>query len=154
MPFGSAAAAPLLWSAEMISFPETAAAPPAPAAAHAPWSLSDILWDPITCTALPALVPAPMGAVLLPQAMPARPTPGPTPSRPAGAEVRCQVVACEAPLREAGRYYVRNRLCQAHLRAPELKLPSGAVARFCQARSTHPAHVLLACPADATSPGR
>lgn len=157
MPFGSAAAAPLLWQAEMVSVPDVqrtsvpeVAAAPASAAAHVPWSLSDILWDPITCTALPAPVAAPAGAALLPQVLP--PTPGDAkgncapglaaraapspPARPGGGErdVRCQVVACEAPLREAGRYYVRNRLCQAHLRAPELYLPSGAVARFCQAR--------------------
>jgi hypothetical protein len=59
----------------------------------------------------------------------------PAPPRPAAErEVRCQVAGCGAPLREAGRYNVRNRLCPTHLRAPELHLANGAVARFCQVR--------------------
>ena len=129
---------------------EMASAGAAPPLHDAPWSISDIWWDVEACAGLQA-PPAPAGAPLLPRPPPAGlggsggpakpPAPRAPPSAlspPAEREARCQVAGCEAPLRDLGRYYVRNRLCTTHVRAVEMTLTSGAVVRFCQVRFRRP----------------
>ena len=44
----------------------------------------------------------------------------------------CQALGCSAPLEAP--YYLRNRLCPAHVRAEQLWLVPGPPQRFCQAR--------------------
>ena len=148
----------------------SAGADVAAAALHdAPWSISDVFWDAEACAGLLA-PPAPAGAPLLPRPPPAgcggsggpAASPAPraapsAPSPPAEREARCQVAGCEAPLRDLGRYYVRNRLCTTHVRAAEMTLTSGAVVRFCQVRarrSRRPALPRLPAPAGARRAAR
>ena len=141
-----AAAGAASFAFEMFSAAAMAAEPALP---DAPWSLSDIWWDAEACAGMLAPLPAPAGAPLLPRPPPAvcggnvGAVPPPAPRVPASVlspppaerEARCQAAGCEAPLRDLGRYYVRNRLCTTHVRAAELTLHTGAIVRFCQVRT-------------------
>ena len=131
-----AAAGAASFAFEMFS----AAAMAEPSLPDAPWSLSDIWWDAEACAGMLApLLPRPppagcggSGGAVQP---PAPRVPASVLSPPAEREARCQAAGCEAPLRDLGRYYVRNRLCTTHVRAAELTLHTGAVVRFCQVRT-------------------
>ena len=144
----------------------SAAGTAGPVELHEPWSISDIWWDAEACTGLLAPASTPAGAPLLPRPPPAgyggsggaqvpatRAQPSALLPPPAEREARCQVVGCEAPLRDLGRYYVRNRLCPVHLRSVEVTIASGAVVRFCQVSAACD-RLALPRPAAAAGAGR
>ena len=103
------------------------------------WSLDEVLWDPdaLAAAAAPlgdgggggggALRPAPLAA--------AAPKPKATPRRRTQQGASCQALGCSEALNALGAYYMRNRLCPAHLRAEQLWLAQeGPPLRFCQVR--------------------
>jgi hypothetical protein len=113
---------------------EARAAPEAPPAQH--WALDDILWSPEAVAAISA-TPGSGGGALRPAllATPEGGAPKQTPAvrRPPLRAHTCQAMGCHAPLEAP--YYLRNRLCPAHVRAEQLWLTQeGPPLRFCQVR--------------------
>ena len=132
LPLNSTAAA---LDAAMSASSAGAEAPAAPEAPPAHWSLDDILWSPEAVAAISA-APGSRGGALRP-ALLATPEGGaakqtPAPRRPPLRAHTCQALGCSAPLEAP--YYLRNRLCPAHVRAEQLWLTQGEPQRFCQAR--------------------
>ena len=115
---------------------------PAPEAPPAHWTLDDILWSP---EAMAAIAAAPGnagggggGGGALRPALLATPEGGGAKAAPVSSRraplrsATCQALGCSAPLEAP--YYLRNRLCPAHVRAEQLWLAPGQPQRFCQAR--------------------
>ena len=108
------------------------------------WSLDDVLWSPdeMAAAAAPpgadagALRPAPLAAAAVRE-----PKAAGRPRRRTQRSVTCMALGCGAALYALGGYYIRNRLCPAHVRAEQLQLTQeGAPLRFCQVREQRPAY--------------
>jgi hypothetical protein len=113
------------------------------AAPHAvAWALTDISWNAAAaCVGAPPPPGAAAGAALLPAACESaalRPRRCRAPRQPrVRAVLLCKVPGCDVRLKALGGYYVRNRLCEEHIRAEVLRFApgddlSGVDARFCQ----------------------
>ena len=154
---GSAAALDAMLSSSAAGEEAAASALPlSPPDAH--WSLDDILWSPDAVAAV-AAPPGTAAGALLPALLsfPLEAAPTPKPGRRAGGAaakpVACQALGCGASLEGSAPYYVRNRLCAAHVRAESFLLAASTTPqRFCQARRPYRAAPHRAACASALRP--
>jgi len=103
------------------------------------WSLDEILWNPDALAATAAPQGSVGGGTLRPASLAAVPEPKAVPRRRTQQSSTCSALGCSEALYALGAYYMRNRLCPAHLRAEQLWLTQeGSPLRFCQVRCRKP----------------